>query len=306
MPFVKKIKSDAYFSRYQVKYRRRREGKTDYYARKRLVAQAKNKYNAPKYRLVVRFTNKDIIVQIVYARLQGDFVLAAAHSRELPRYGINHGLTNWTAAYATGLLIARRVLTKLGLADKYQGVTDPDGTISLTETLGEDSPRPFKCYLDVGLKRTSTGSRVFGALKGASDGGLYIPHNEKRFPGYDSEGKALDAEVLKKYIFGGHVAEYMESLEEEDDERFKKQFSTYLADGVGSEDIEEIYASAYAAIREDPTFKPTDKAKDWRAESKKYATARLTLDQRKARIQAKIEAFKTSGGAVAEEEEEEE
>lgn len=29
MPFVKKVKNDAYFSRYQVKYRRRREGKTD-------------------------------------------------------------------------------------------------------------------------------------------------------------------------------------------------------------------------------------------------------------------------------------
>jgi large subunit ribosomal protein L5e len=109
-------------------------------------------------------------------------------------------------------------LTKLGLADKYQGVTEPDGTLSLTEALGEDS-RPFKCYLDVGLKRTSTGSRVFGALKGASDGGLYIPHNEKRFPGYDPESKELDSEVLKKYIYGGHVAEYMESLEEEDDER---------------------------------------------------------------------------------------
>lgn len=122
-------------------------------------------------------------------------------------------------AYATGLLVARRVLATLGLADKYEGVTEPDGTISLTETLGEDSPRPFKCYLDVGLKRTSTGSRVFGALKGASDGGLYIPHNEKRFPGYDPESKELDAEVLKKYIFGGHVAEYMQSLEEEDDER---------------------------------------------------------------------------------------
>jgi len=306
MPFVKKIQSDAYFSRFQVKYRRRREGKTDYYARKRLVAQAKNKYNAPKYRLVVRFTNKDIIVQIVYARLQGDFVLAAAHSRELPRYGINHGLTNWAAAYATGLLVARRVLAKLGLADKYQGVTEPDGTISLTETLGEDSPRPFKCYLDVGLKRTSTGSRVFGALKGASDGGLYIPHNEKRFPGYDTESKELDSEVLKKYIFGGHVAEYMQSLEEEDDERFKKQFSTYLADGVGSDDIEDIYANAYAAIREDPTFKPTDKAKDWRAETKKYATPRLNLEQRKAKIQARIDAFKASGGAVAEEDEEEE
>jgi large subunit ribosomal protein L5e len=61
------------------------------------VTQAKNKYNAPKYRLVVRFTNKDIIVQVVYARLQGDFVLCQAHARELPRYGINHGLTNWAA-----------------------------------------------------------------------------------------------------------------------------------------------------------------------------------------------------------------
>jgi large subunit ribosomal protein L5e len=123
-------------------------------------------------------------------------------------------------AYATGLLVARRALTKLGLADKYEGVADPDGTLALTEALDEeDAPRPFKCYLDVGLKRTSTGSRVFGALKGASDGGIFIPHSNKRFPGYDAESKELDAETLKKYIFGGHVAEYMESLEEEDDER---------------------------------------------------------------------------------------
>lgn len=150
-------------------------------------------------------------------------------------------MTNWTAgtyrlclplscivltfflsyvAYATGLLCARRALTKLSLADKYQGQTEPDGTIQVTEALNdEDAPRPFKCFLDVGLKRTSTGSRVFGAMKGASDGGLYIPHSEKRFPGFDPESKALDAEVLKKYIFGGHIAEYMESLEEEDDER---------------------------------------------------------------------------------------
>jgi hypothetical protein len=90
----------------------------------------------------------------------------------------------------------------------------------MTQVLdGEDAPRPFKCYLDVGLKRTSTGSRVFGAMKGASDGGIFIPHSDKRFPGYDPESKELDAEVLKKYIYGGHIAEYMESLEEEDDER---------------------------------------------------------------------------------------
>lgn len=124
-------------------------------------------------------------------------------------------------AYATGLLVARRALTKLGLADKYEGVTEPDGTISTTAALDdEDAPRPFKCYLDVGLRRTLTGSRHFGAMKGASDGGLYIPHSDKRFPGYDPETKQLDSEVLKKYIFGGHVAEYMESLEEEDDERY--------------------------------------------------------------------------------------
>ncbi|EAU84827.1 60s ribosomal protein l5-b [Coprinopsis cinerea okayama7 len=296
MPFVKKQKTDAYFSRFQVKFRRRREGKTDYYARKRLVTQAKNKYNAPKYRLVVRLTNKDIIVQVVYARIQGDFILTQAHSRELPRYGIKHGLTNWAAAYATGLLAARRALTKLGLADKYEGVTEPDGTLQITEALDDDdAPRPFKAFLDVGLRRTSTGARVFGAMKGASDGGIYIPHSEKRFPGYDPESKSLDAEVLQKYIYGGHVAEYMESLEEEDDERFKKQFASYLADDIGSDDIEDIYKNAHAAIRADPTFKPTTKTKDWKAESLKYKVPRLTLEQRKERIAEKIAKFQAGG-----------
>jgi large subunit ribosomal protein L5e len=57
-----------------VKYKRRRQGKTDYYARKRLITQAKNKYNAPKYRLVVRFTNRDIITQIVTSEVGGDKV----------------------------------------------------------------------------------------------------------------------------------------------------------------------------------------------------------------------------------------
>ena len=73
------------------------EGKTDYYARKRLVVQAKNKYNSPKYRLVVRFTNKDIVCQIVYAKIQGDYVLAAAYAHELKDYGVKGGLTNWSA-----------------------------------------------------------------------------------------------------------------------------------------------------------------------------------------------------------------
>jgi large subunit ribosomal protein L5e len=141
-------------------------------------------------------------------------------------------------------------------------------------------------------------------LKGASDGGLYVPHNEKRFPGYDIESKELDAEVLQKYIVGGHVAEYMESLEEEDDERFKKQFATYLADGVGSDDIEEIYSNAYAAIREDPEFKPSEKdTAKWTAESKKYRTAKLSKEQRDTNIEKKIAAYKAGAAEGSDDEE---
>ena len=62
--FIKVVKNKAYFKRFQVKFRRRREGKTDYYARRRLVVQDKNKYNTPKYRMIVRFTNKDICCQV--------------------------------------------------------------------------------------------------------------------------------------------------------------------------------------------------------------------------------------------------
>lgn len=108
----------------------------------------------------------------------------------------------------------------------------------------------------------------------------------------DPETKELDADLLRSYIFGGHVSEFMESLEEEDDERFKKHFSSYLADDVGSDDIEEIYENAHSAIREDPSFKPSDKtSKDWAAESKKYKATKLTYEQRKAKIQEKIAAF---------------
>lgn len=60
------VKNKAYFKRFQVKFRRRREGKTDYYARRRLVVQDKNKYNTPKYRMIVRFTNKDICCQVIF------------------------------------------------------------------------------------------------------------------------------------------------------------------------------------------------------------------------------------------------
>merc|ERR1712225_36054 len=110
MGFVKLVKNKAYSKRFQVKYKRRREGKTDYYARKRLVTQAKNKFATPKYRFVVRFSNKDIICQVMSSKIKGDVCHAAAYASELSRYGLKTGLTNYSAAYCVGLLCARRLL----------------------------------------------------------------------------------------------------------------------------------------------------------------------------------------------------
>merc|ERR1712072_1318606 len=123
----------------------------------------------------------DIICQIITSEISGDKVFAAAYAHELPRYGVTHGLTNWAAAYCTGLLVARRALSKLQIADMFPGVEEADGEYKLTEAADVDGGerRPFKCLLDAG--------------------------------------------TLRKYIFGGHVAEYMETLADDDEERYKSQ-----------------------------------------------------------------------------------
>merc|ERR1711879_527186 len=233
---------------------RRREGRTDYYARKRLVIQDKNKYNTPKYRMIVRSSNTDVCCQIAYARLEGDIVICAAYSHELPRYGVKVGLTNYAAAYCTGLLLARRVLQKFSLDSVYKGNDNIDGTMYCVED-EDGAPGAFRACLDVGLARTSTRAKVFAALKGAVDGGLDIPHSEKRFPGYDSESKELNADAHREHIFGQHVANYMTSLQEEDEEAYKKHFSRFIKNGVTAASIEEMYKKAHAAIRADPSPK---------------------------------------------------
>lgn len=287
MGFVKVVKNKQYFKRYQVKFKRRREGRTDYYARRRLTFQDKNKYNTPKYRLIVRLSNKDITCQIAYSRIQGDKVVCAAYSHELPRYGVKTGLTNYAAAYCTGLLIARRILQKLGLDTLYTGCTEVNGDEYNVEAL-DDGPGAFRCFLDVGLNRTTTGARIFGALKGAVDGGLNIPHSTRRFPGYSAEEKKLDAEVHRQHIFGLHVANYMRVLEEEDNEAFKRQFSKYISLGVRADDIENIYKKAHASIRQDPS--PAKKAEK-KVTKKRWNEKKLTLEQRKKKIADRKEAY---------------
>ncbi|XP_072918791.1 large ribosomal subunit protein uL18A [Hemitrygon akajei] len=287
MGFVKVVKSKAYFKRYQVKFRRRREGKTDYFARKRLVVQDKNKYNTPKYRMIVRFTNRDIICQIAYAKIEGDVIVCAAYGHELPKYGIKVGLTNYAASYCTGLLLARRLLNKFGLDKIYEGQVDVTGDEYNVESI-DGKPSVFTCYLDAGLARTTTGNKVFGALKGAVDGGLSIPHSTKRFPGYDSESKEFNPEVHRKHIFGLNIAEYMRYLIDEDEDVYKKQFSQYIKHGITADMIEDLYKKAHAAIRENPVHEKKPKKE---VKKKRWNRPKMSLQQRKNRIAQKKDSF---------------
>jgi large subunit ribosomal protein L5e len=310
MPFVKVQKNRAYFSRFQVKFRRRREGKTDYRQRKKLTIQAKSKYQSPKYRLVVRFSNKQVVCQIAYALIDGDRILAQATSKELERYGLTVGLKNYAAAYCTGLLCARRLLQKIGLDDVYEGNTEVDGSIPSTEykkkkyyvTEVDEDKRPFRALLDVGTKATTTGCRIFGALKGASDGGLDIPHSEKRFPGYDRESKEYDADMHRERIMGGHVGEYMEYLDEEDNQKYKEHFAAYIAADVAADGLEELYESVHEKIREDPSA--ADK-KEFTPDKSFKRKVKLTYDERKAAVQAKKDTKNAELAADEEEDEEE-
>lgn len=71
--------------------------------------------------------------------------------------------------------LSLQVLTKLGLAERYEGKTETIGEDYNVEAM-TDGPRPFRAFLDIGLTRTTTGNRVFAAMKGALDGGIDIPH----------------------------------------------------------------------------------------------------------------------------------
>jgi len=292
------VKTRAYFKRFQVKFKRRREGKTDYYARKRLTLQDKNKYNSPKYRLVVRKTNTEIICQIAYATLQCDRIMAAAYSKELEHYGVKVGFNNYAAAYATGLLVARRVLTKLGMAEQYVGLTKPEGKHFIVQG-AEGERRPFYVLLDVGLNRTTTGAKVFAAMKGAADGGLEIPHSKemKQFPGYNLTKRKFDSRVLRKYIFGGHISEYMKKLREADVDAYRRQFGDYIKNGIEPEKLEAIWTNAHAAIRKNPQHIPKPK-KEEVVKHTRFHPKKKNNKQRKDRIKQKLASLEKRGVVV--------
>jgi len=304
MAFVKILKNTAFFKRFQVQRRRRHQGKTDYRARRKMVRQDKNKFNNRKYRLVVRFTNRKCICQIMYATIRGDIVVAQANSAELTNYGVPVGHKNYAAAYCTGLLVARRVLKAFNLHETFKGKDDIDGEEYHVED-EEGDRRPFKCILDVGLQTTAVGHRMWGALKGAVDGGLHIPHTQKKFPGYkapEEKGQEaeFDAEAHKDKIFGNHVAEYMEQMAEEDPAKYEAHFSKYIDSSIDNEKIEEMYQQAHAKIREDSDPEKAGKTsvtytRDGNTVNCSDGThharyQKIKLEDRRAKVAAKIKA----------------
>ncbi len=162
--------------RYRVKPRRRREGKTDYRQRLRLL-----KSGEP--RIVVRRSLKNIRVQFISYGEQGDTVIAEALGSDLSKtYGWKHSTSSTPVAYLTGLLAGTRA-QKAGISS---GV------------------------LDIGRQMPVTGSKIFAALKGVLDAGISCPHSEQKLPAQDRiEGKHIDEALgddvteIKQQITGG-------------------------------------------------------------------------------------------------------
>merc|ERR1711933_310616 len=116
-----------------------------------------------------------------------------------------------------------------------------------------------------------------------------------------------NAEEHKGNILGQHVSNYMESLLEEDEEAYKKQFSQFVKNGVTADAVEAMYRNAHAAIRADP-MRAAKPAKEIKV--KRWTAKRLSIQQRKARVAQKKAAFiaahaESAANAPVEEEEEE-
>ncbi|MEX0569572.1 MAG: 50S ribosomal protein L18 [Candidatus Njordarchaeota archaeon] len=141
------MRRKKYGKTYRVPWRRRREGKTDYHARYKMLLSGKT-------RAVVRKSLKHITVQFVTAEIGGDKTLSFTKSIELKKYGWEYNCGNIPAAYLTGFLAGLKAIKN-----------------NIDEAI-----------LDIGPQRSTRGSRIYAALKGIIDAGVSIPHNEKIFP----------------------------------------------------------------------------------------------------------------------------
>ena len=138
-------------------FRRRREGVTDYRARKRAIT-------SQKPLLVVRVSNKNVSSQFVRPTVKGDLVLSHAHSKELAKLGWKGSAKSTPACYLLGLLAGKKALAAgVKEAVVYNGVV------------------PF-----------IRGSRIAALLKGVQDAGVVVPAGEEAFPSEERlSGKSI-------------------------------------------------------------------------------------------------------------------
>ncbi|MFH1399356.1 MAG: 50S ribosomal protein L18 [Candidatus Woesearchaeota archaeon] len=152
--------------RFTVGFRRKREGKTNYKNRLKLLLGGKP-------RLVVRCSSKHVAARIIEFEAVGDKVLASAHTANLKKLGWKGNCGNICAAYLVGLMIAKRAIKA-----------------NVTEAV-----------LDIGMQTSVGGSRLYAVLKGALDGGLKIKHSKDVLPENDRiMGKHISnyAKMLKE------------------------------------------------------------------------------------------------------------
>ena len=164
--------------RRKVQKRRRREGKTDYKARLKLL-------ESELPRIVVRKSNRYVLVQYVKSKDAQDRILLGVSSKELLKYGwpkeASGSLKSIPACYLTGLILGKEIKTKI-------------------------KEEKVKTILDLGLGRNIKKSRVYAVLKGIVDSGIEIPHNkevfpdEKRIQGMHLKHKINVEEIKKKLL----------------------------------------------------------------------------------------------------------
>ncbi|CAF1139701.1 unnamed protein product, partial [Didymodactylos carnosus] len=113
---------------------------------------------------------------------------------------------------------------------------------------------------------------------------------ERRFPGYNRESSQFKADVHRRHIFGLHVADYMNSLKDENSDQYQKQFSRFIKNGIAPDNFEAMYKSAHAAIRSDPS--PTKKKeKKTDVKPKRWTKVKLARSSRQNRVQQRKTAF---------------
>jgi large subunit ribosomal protein L18 len=129
--------------------RRRLENKTNYSKRMRLL-------EGRKPRIVIRKSNKYITLQYVESKAAQDAVKVSVISRDLLDYGWSKekagSLKSLGACYLAGFLFGNKI------------------------------KKMAPAILDLGLIRSTKGSRIYAAVKGINDAGFKLPCSEEVFP----------------------------------------------------------------------------------------------------------------------------